>query len=255
MTLPLLGKRALVTGAATGIGRATALRLAQAGADLVLHYARSEQEAREVASAIRALGREAPLEQADLSAPGEALALARRVGPVDVLVNNAGTIEGPVDTGETPDWLALHDQQWDRVMNVNLRAPYLLAASLALGMQARGGGTIVNVASVSGLYALTDVPLYSLSKAALLHLTRQQALAWAPLVRVNAVAPGWIATGFGTGQILDAGFQQQVAQTVPLARIGRPEEVAEVVCFLAASAPYTTGAVLTADGGLVAELR
>jgi NAD(P)-dependent dehydrogenase (short-subunit alcohol dehydrogenase family) len=148
-----------------------------------------------------------------------------------------------------------HLGKWDEVWDVNLRAPYELTWRLAQGMVARRRGCVVNVASVSGMYALTDAPLYSLSKAALLHFTRQAALRYAPHVRVNAVAPGWTETGFGMGHVRDPEFQRQVSREVPLRRVAKPEEVAEAIRFLAEGASYVNGAVLTVDGGLVSELR
>ena len=252
------GKVALVTGAGTGIGRATALALGQAGADVLAHCASSKAEADDVAAQIRGLGRRAHVLQADFRDRASVARLADAAetqwGRVDVLVNNAATIEAAVDVVEGGD-LAQHLPRWDDVWNVNLRAPYELTCRLAPGMVARGSGCVVNVASVAGMYALTDAPLYSLSKAALMHFTRQAALQYAPKVRVNAVAPGWTETGFGQGHIRDPEFQRQVSRHVPLRRVGRPEEVADAIAWLAAGASYVNGAVLTVDGGLVTELR
>ena len=260
MTGALHGKVALVTGAATGIGRATALALAEAGADVLVHYATSEDDARLVAKLVRDLGRHATTLQADLRDRDAPASLAERavgaLGHVDVLVNNAAVIEAAVDakTDASAD-LGTHAARYDEVMDVNLRAPYELTWRLARGMRERRSGCIVNVASVSGMYALTDAPLYSLSKAALLHLTRQAALTYAPHVRVNAVAPGWVETGFNGGLVQDPQFQREIAKEVPLRRVARPEEVAEAILFLVKGPPYVTGTTLTIDGGLVTELR
>ena len=255
---PLHGKVALVTGGGTGIGRATVLALAGAGADVLVHHASSGDEARAVAAEAQGMGRRADVLRADFRDRAAAARLAEeaeaRWGRVDVLVNNAATIEHPVDVVEGGD-LAQHLDRWDDVWNVNLRAPYEVTCRLARGMAERGSGCVVNVASVAGMYALTDAPLYSLSKAALLHFTRQAALQYAPRVRVNAVAPGWTETGFGQGHILTPEFQKQVSRHVPLRRVARPEEVADAVLWLVQGASYATGATLVVDGGLVTELR
>lgn len=255
----LHGKVALVTGAATGIGRATALALAEAGANVLVHYAKSREDAEIVAKLVRDLGRQAHALQADFADPGAPAALAEAAeghwGHVDILVNNAATIEHAIDARAENADFGHHASRWDEVMNVNLRAPWELTWRLARGMKQRRQGCVVNVASVAGMYALTDAPLYSLSKAGLLHFTRQAALMYAPHVRVNAVAPGWTETGFNQGSILDPEFQKSVSRHIPLRRLASPEEIAEVVTFLVKGPNYLTGATITADGGLVAELR
>ena len=255
----LAGRVALVTGAGTGIGRATALALAEAGHDVLVHFASSRAQAEETARLVRGLGRRAEVLQADFAdraAPARLAEAAERAwGRVDALVNNAAWVEHAVDAKVEGGDFGQHLPHWDRAFDVNLRAPYELTWRLAQGMKARGGGAVVNVASVAGMYALTDAPLYSLTKAALLHFTRQAAQMYAPLVRVNAVAPGWTETGFGGGYILDAEFQRQIREDVPLRRIGRPEEVAQAVRFLVEGPAYVNGAVLTVDGGMASELR
>lgn len=201
----LHGKVVLVTGAGTGIGRATALAMAEAGADVLVHYNRSREDADIVVKLVKDLGRQAHPLQADLSQREAVGALAETAaehwGHVDVLVNNAAVTERPIDSVTEGADFTRHLEHWDRVFDVNLRAPFELSARLAKSMTQRGTGHIVNVASVAGMYALTDAPLYSLTKAALLHFTRQAAQAYGPKVRVNAVAPGWVATDFGGGFI------------------------------------------------------
>lgn len=184
----LHGKVAVVTGAATGIGRATALALAERGANVVVHYARSKEDADIVANLVKGLGRQAVALQADFrdraALSGFAEAAEAHWGHVDVLVNNAGMMEHAIDPRTEGGDFGKHLDAWDDIWNVNLRAPYELTWRLAQGMKARKSGCVVNVASVAGMYALTDAPLYSMSKAALLHFTRQAALMYAPHVRV-----------------------------------------------------------------------
>lgn len=253
------GRPALVTGSSSGIGEQIAVRLAEAGMDVCVHYAHNEDKATSTAKQVRELGGDAPVLQADLTDPTEAEALVERavdeLGQVDVLVNNAGVLdsEGSGPRGAKP--FEERIDEWDRVMNVNLRAPFVLASRLAEQMADRGEGGIVNVASISGWYAQREVPLYSLSKAGLLHLTRQLALQFAPEVRVNAVAPGWAPTSFGWGHLETEAFQELVTESIPLDRMAEVDEVAEAVHFLLADADYTTGATLTVDGGLGAKLR
>ena len=248
-----------MTGAGTGIGRASALALAEAGADVLVHYSSSEDAATEVVRRVGGLGRRGATLRADFSDRASIARLAEAAeaawGRVDVLVNNAAWVEHAVDGPTEGGDFGLHLPVWDRAFDVNLRAPYELTWRLAQGMRARGRGCVVNVASVAGMYALTDAPLYSMTKAALLHFTRQAAQMYAPKVRVNAVAPGWTGTSFGGGFIEDPEFQRQVSRGVPLRRIAAPEEVAQAILFLVTGPAYVNGTVLTVDGGMVSELR
>lgn len=256
----LHGRVALVTGAATGIGRATALMLAEHGANVLVHYSKSKEDADIVAKLVKDLGRQAHVLQADFAQRESVAQLAEAAenhwGHVDILVNNAAHIEAPIDDKTQPGTdFGAHADHWDRSMEVNLRAPWELTWRLGRAMRQRKSGSIVNVASVAGMYALTDAPLYSLTKAALLHFTRQAALMYAPTVRVNAVAPGWTETNFNQGRIMDPDFQKSIARHIPLKRLAEADEIAEAILFLAKGPSYITGTVLAVDGGLVAELR
>jgi 3-oxoacyl-[acyl-carrier protein] reductase len=208
---------------------------------------------------VKGLGRQAHALQADFTQRGSVEALAEAAeahwGRVDILVNNAGLIEQARDVRTQGGGFEHHMDAWDRVFDVNLRAPYELTWRIGNAMLARGSGAVVNVASVAGMTAMTDVPLYSMTKAALLHFTRQAALRYAPQVRVNAVAPGWTETGFNRGLLLTPEFQKAISRHVPLHRMASPEEIAEAILFLVTGATYVTGTTLTVDGGLVAEMR
>jgi NAD(P)-dependent dehydrogenase (short-subunit alcohol dehydrogenase family) len=236
--ISLTGRRAVVTGASRGIGEGIARRLAAAGAALVL-VARSEEPLRALAGELGATAL-----VADLSDRAQAGGLADRVGPVDVLVNNAAIYQKAVP------FLTEDDEYWQGVIDTNFWAPYVLMREFGRGMAERGHGSIVNITSISGQRAVPLVSHYSSMKAALDHLTRVAALELAGRgVRVNAVAPGFIETGH-SGAMLDDAAREQVRGEVPLARSGGPEEVGDLVTFLASDlASYITGQVVACDGG------
>lgn len=253
------GKKVLITGGGTGMGRAMTRAFAAHGADVFI-TSRKEENLKPTADEVsQATGREVRWKTCDVREMDQVESMMDAAsdwfgGHVDVLVNNAAVIEAAIDATEGGDF-GTHLPMWDTVMDVNLRAPVELTWRLAQGMMARGAGCVVNVASVAGKYALTDAPLYSLSKAGLMHFTRQAALRYAPKVRVNAVAPGWTETGFNQGKIMDAGFQKAIARHIPQRRLAAPEEVADAILWLVKGASYVTGTTVTVDGGLVAELR
>lgn len=231
---------ALVTGGAVRVGRAISLALAEAGYDLVVHYNSSAGPAREVRDAVEALGRRCVTAGGDLSDPAtpEALsdAVRKEYGRLDLLVNSAANFR-------SHHILEVDADEWDRALDVNLRAPHLLTRAVAdLLRSARG--SVVNIADHMGLKPWVRYGHHSVSKAGLIHLTRIQARALAPDVRVNAVAPGLVLPPEGvTGEAL----AREVEATL-LKKAGTPDDVAGAVIYLA-RAPYVTGQLLVVDGG------
>ncbi|MDT5159147.1 MAG: hypothetical protein QOC61_853 [Acidobacteriota bacterium] len=244
------GRAALVTGATSGIGRATALGLAQAGARVAL-VGRSLEGLSEVAEQIRVRGGEALEVRADVTDEEDASrAVSEAVegfGGLDVLVNAAGIISnGTIETTALADW--------DAMMNINLRTVFQLM-QLSVPHLERRPGNVVNVSSVTGLRAFPGVLAYCVSKAGVDQLTRCAALELAPKgVRVNAVNPGVVVTEIhkrgGMNDDKYAAFLEHSKQTHPLGRVGSAEEVAELILFLASDrAAWITGATYSIDGG------
>ena len=241
------GKVAVVTGASSGIGRATALAFAREGASVVLV---SRDQAALEAVAAEAVGPTAVV-AADVMAtdtPARVIQAAiERFGSIDVLVNAAGII-GTASTDQTPDEL------FDRMFAINVRAPFRLMREAFPHIKARQGN-VVNVSSVNGLRAFAGVAVYCSSKAALDHLTRCAALDWAPHgVRVNCVNPGVTVTNLhrrgGMDETRYAAFLERAKETHPLGRPGRAEEIADAVLFVASDrAGWMTGDTIAVDGG------
>ncbi len=243
-------RRAIVTGAGSGIGRATALQLAAAGCDVGLTYRANLQGAEGVAAEIRELGRVAACVELDLADPTAAAgaidALAARLGGVDVLVNNAGANRRATVLEETV-------AGFDRALDVNLVGPWACAQAAARHMIAAGrGGRIVNVTSVLAFVALDGGGAYGAAKAGLELLTKVLALELAPHgIKVNAVAPGHTATpmNYEPDDLAAATIERPV---IPTARAASPDEIAAAIAFLASpAASYATGASLLVDGGLL----
>jgi NAD(P)-dependent dehydrogenase (short-subunit alcohol dehydrogenase family) len=241
--MKLQGKRALVTGATSGIGRATAETLAGEGATVFLS-GRDPARGAEVAAEIERAGGKAEFIAADLSKPSEVSELADRVGEIDILVNNAGVFPGGV-TDE------IDEATFDTTFDVNVKAPFFLTAAIAPRMAQRGQGAIINVTTMVAEFGMAGLSLYGASKAAAALLTKAWAAEYGPRgVRVNAVSPGPTRTP-GTAAMGD-GFEQ-IAATIPLGRAADPAEIAAAISFLASEdASYLNGAIVPVDGGRVA---
>jgi NAD(P)-dependent dehydrogenase (short-subunit alcohol dehydrogenase family) len=248
MTSDFTGTTALITGSTSGIGRATALKLAAAGARVVIS-GRDETRGQATVDAIRAAGGIAEFVAAELSDVASVLSLASRAreiagGTVDILINNAAL----APFGPTANVTA---EQIDSVNAVNVRAPFLLVAQLAPGMVAKGSGAIVNISTMVANFGLPGMALYGSTKAALQLLTKAWAAEFGPHgVRVNAVSPGPTRTegtvGMGDGL-------NQLAATTPVGHPGTAEDIANAIVFLASdAAKHIHGAVLPVDGGRLA---
>ena len=247
----MTGSVAVVTGAARGIGRAIALDLARAGADIGIGL-RNPGSDDSLADEIRALGRRAlplAMDVTDLDSSRTALdRVVRELGSLDVLVNNAGGGIG----GEAID---VTEQDFDAVWALNTRSTFFLSQHAAKYMRDAGGGSIVNVASQAGLVALPGESSYCVSKAAIIHLTKCLAVEWGQFgIRVNAVAPTFIETDGTAGALADPVFRADTVERIAaLHRIGKPGEVSAAVTFLASSAAsLITGHTLVIDGGWTA---
>ena len=231
---------ALVTGGAVRIGRALSLGLARAGYDLAVTYHSSASDAEHVAASVRESGRRCELVGADLSdadAADRVVGVVERAyGRLDLLVNSAASFDAA-------PLLDVDAERWDAVMRLNVRAPHLLVRAAA-GLLRRARGSVVNIADLSALQPWLEHPHHAVSKAALVHLTRVQARALAPDVRVNAVAPGAVLPP----EDLSDEARRSLAAAAALRRLGTPEDVVHAVLYLAA-AEFVTGEVLVVDGG------
>lgn len=239
-TLPLAGKTALVTGGAKRIGRAIALALAAAGANVAITYLGSQNEAEETVRDLGALDVDALAVRTDL---GDPLSIRETVGAVvaefgqmDILVNNAGVFESAALESITVE-------QWDHMFATNTRAPFLVAQAAYPHLKA-AAGRIINIGSLGGTHPWATHAHYCTSKAALHMLSQTMAKAWAPEISVNCVAPGMIVQGeVGEAYV-------HFAQRTPMKRNGTVEDVAAGVMFFATGPHFVTGQLLTVDGGL-----
>ncbi len=243
----LQGKVCLVTGATRGIGRAVALALADAGADVVFNYAQSKEQAREVEQLIRDKGVRARSYQADVASIEEVEAMAGEAqkifGPISVLVNNAGITRDR-------SFLKMTRQMWDEVMRVNLDGLFNVTHAVLPRMLESGWGRIINVSSIVGQTGNFGQTNYAATKGATISFTTSVAREVAKKgVTVNAVAPGYIETDM-TKDVPPAALDQVRAMT-PMGRLGMPEEIADAIVFLASPrASFITGQVLAVNGGM-----
>lgn len=244
-------KVALVTGASSGIGRASAIALAAQGAKVAVHYHSNLRGAEETAGCIRSQGGEAILTHGDAKDSAQVATIVdqtmRELGPVDILVNNAGSLV------ERLRILELTEERWDEVIDLNLKSAYLFSRAVIPAMVERRGGVIINVASIAGRNGggLGSIH-YSTAKGGLITFTKSLAKELAPLgILVNGVAPGVIETPFHE-QFSTPEMMQAYARNIPLGRAGQPREVGEVVAFLASNAAsYLVGETIEINGGLL----
>jgi 3-oxoacyl-[acyl-carrier protein] reductase/pteridine reductase len=235
---PLGGRVALVTGAAKRIGRSIALRLANDGADVVVNYRSSREEAESAVREIEAMGGRAVAMQADVSRRDEVQRMFAEIetkfARLDILVNNAGKFFAA-------KFEELTETQWDDILNANLKSQFLCAQAAAPLMKRQGRGRIINLSSLGGLLAWPSYTHYCVSKAGVIMLTRCLASALGPEILVNSVAPGTIQF---PGEAPDAEYIRRV----PLHRTGTGDDIAEAVAYLA-TADFVTGQIIAVDGG------
>ena len=243
------GKTAVVTGASRGVGRATALRLAEGGANVVVNYLSNDVEALETVRICQNKGVEAIAVQADVSDMVEAQKLAKqtieRFGHIDLVVCNAGVWEGAPIEDMTEDI-------WNKVINTNLKSAWATTKACVTSMKKQRSGSIVMVSSTSGQRGEANYSNYSASKGGMISFTKALASELCPKIRVNAVAPGWIETAMVRPAFEDDEYYQSIIEGIPLNRIATTDDVALSICFLLSDwSRHITGEVMNINGGSV----
>lgn len=243
----LNGQVAVVTGAGRGLGKEIALALSSAGADIGI-MARTKSQLEETAREIEAYGRKAlviPIDVAKSAEVDHAIEhVTQNLGPVDILVNNAGITE------QKP-LVKMSDEDWHRVMGINIDGPFFLCRAVGRQMIARKKGKIINIGSVLGMVGYKRFASYSTSKGALLQFTRSLALEWAKYsINVNAIALGWFLTEMNAAAMSDEKIREAHVSRIPLGRLGHTREIGPLVIYLASPASdFMTGSVIVMDGG------
>lgn len=245
----LRGQVALVTGGSRGIGRATALRLAEAGANVVVNYLERENDARSVIEQIRETGVETLALQGDISRSADAEAIVdaalQEFGKLDILVANAGIWQGArVEE--------MSDELWDRVLDANLRGTWTCCRAATPAMKSAGKGSIVIVSSTAGQRGEAGYSNYAASKGGQISFAKSLAVELAPYIRVNCVAPGWVDTGMNDEVFASERTRQAAINGIPLQRIATADDVALAIAYLASDwSRHVTGEVLNVNGGAV----